>query len=157
MQLLIKQRVFSWTDTYDVYDQNGEAKYFVKAEFFTLGHKLHVYDMHNREVGVIREKLFSLLPVFEIDVDGECIGKIEKRFTLFYSKYDIDYMNWRAEGDFLDWEYDVYEGCSSVVHVTKKWLSWGDTYVIDFADPSNEIAALMLVLSIDAANCTERS
>lgn len=33
MRLLIKQRVFSWTDSYDVYDENENAKYFVKAEF----------------------------------------------------------------------------------------------------------------------------
>ena len=32
MRLLIKQRVFSWTDSYDVYDENENAKYFVKAE-----------------------------------------------------------------------------------------------------------------------------
>ena len=41
MQLLIKQRVFSWTDTYDVYDEKEEPKYFVKAEFFALGHQIH--------------------------------------------------------------------------------------------------------------------
>ena len=34
MKLLIKQRVFSWTDTYDVYDEYDEPKYFVKAEMF---------------------------------------------------------------------------------------------------------------------------
>ena len=39
MRLLIKQRVFSWTDSYDVYDENENAKYFVKAEFFSLGHQ----------------------------------------------------------------------------------------------------------------------
>ena len=44
MQLLIKQRVFSWTDTYDVYDEHENPKYFVKAEFFALGHQIHVYD-----------------------------------------------------------------------------------------------------------------
>ena len=36
MRLLIKQRVFSWTDSYDVYDENENAKYFVKAEFYSL-------------------------------------------------------------------------------------------------------------------------
>ena len=30
MQLLIKQRVFSWSDTYDIYDEQGNQKYFVK-------------------------------------------------------------------------------------------------------------------------------
>lgn len=38
MRLLIKQRVFSWTDTYDVYDENENIRYFVKAEFLSLGH-----------------------------------------------------------------------------------------------------------------------
>ena len=37
MQLLIKQRVFSWTDTYDVYDEHENPKYFVKAEFLRWG------------------------------------------------------------------------------------------------------------------------
>lgn len=39
MKLLIKQRVFSWSDTYDVYDENGNPKYFVKNEIFALLHK----------------------------------------------------------------------------------------------------------------------
>ena len=30
MQLLIKQRVFSWSDTYDIYDEDGNQKYFIK-------------------------------------------------------------------------------------------------------------------------------
>ena len=35
-RLLIKQRVFSWTDTYDVYGEDETPKYFVKAEFLSL-------------------------------------------------------------------------------------------------------------------------
>ena len=34
-QLLIKQKVFSWTDTYDVYDSQGYPRYFVKADMFS--------------------------------------------------------------------------------------------------------------------------
>ena len=33
MELLIKQRVFSWTDSYDVYDESGRAKYFGRQSF----------------------------------------------------------------------------------------------------------------------------
>ena len=54
MKLLIKQRVFSWTDSYDIYDENGNVKYFVKAEFFSFGHQLHVYDCYQNEVAVIQ-------------------------------------------------------------------------------------------------------
>ena len=56
MQLLIKQRVFSWTDTYDVYDEHENPKYFVKAEFFALGHQIHVYDKSGKEVGMVKQR-----------------------------------------------------------------------------------------------------
>ena len=36
MKLLIKQRVFSWTDTYDIYDEYGNVRYFVKGDFSRL-------------------------------------------------------------------------------------------------------------------------
>ena len=51
MQLLIKQRVFSWSDTYDIYDENGNQKYFIKNELISLGHRLHVYDAAHNEIG----------------------------------------------------------------------------------------------------------
>ena len=133
MRLLIKQRVFSWTDSYDVYDEEGNPKYFVKAEFLSLGHQLHVYDCNRQEIGVIHQK----------------------QFTLFHPKYEIDYNGWRVEGDFLGWEYDVYNGCSSIIHISKQLLSWGDTYAIDINDPADELDGLMLVIAIDAANCTQ--
>lgn len=77
MRLLIKQRVFSWSDTYDVYDEEGNVRYFVRAEVFALGHQIHVYDAAHVEVGMIRQKLFNLLPVFEIETGGIKRGQIE--------------------------------------------------------------------------------
>ncbi len=154
MKLLIKQRVFSWTDSFDIYGEDGEVKYFVKAEFLSLGHRMHVYDAQQREIGMIRQKLLTLLPAFEIEIDGGTVGRIEKKFSLFKPKYEIDVNGWRVEGDFLGWEYDVYSECSSIIHISKEFLHWGDTYVIDFADPADELMGMMLVLAIDAANCT---
>lgn len=157
MRLLIKQRVFSWTDSYDIYDESGNKKYFVKAEFFTLGHRLHVYDTAGREVGMVREHVMSLLPVFDIEVEGVLQGSIQKKFTFFSEKYEIDFNGWRVEGDFLGWDYDVYSGCSVAVHISKELLHWGDTYVIDFANPTDELMGLMLVIAIDAANCSNKN
>lgn len=156
MKLLIKQRVFSWSDTYDIYDENGNVKYFVKAEVLSLGHRLHVYDTAGNEIGLIKEKLLTLLPAFEIETKGVERGKIQKKFSLFTPKYEVEYNGWRVEGDFLGWNYDVYDGCSAIIHITKEILHWGDTYVIDFLDAAEELDGLLLVIAIDAANCTEK-
>lgn len=154
MKLLIKQRVFSWTDSYDVYDESGSAKYVVKAEFFSLGHQLHVYGVNGKELGVIHQKLFTLLPAFEIEIGGRTKGVIQKKFSFMKPKYEINYNGWRVEGDFLGWDYDVYSGSSPIIHISKELFHWGDTYAITFSDPGDELEGLMLVIAIDAANCS---
>lgn len=154
MQLLIKQRVFSWSDSYDVYDETGEPRYRVKAEVFSFGHQIHVYDARSgREVGSIHQKLFSFLPTFEIVVGGRTMGSIRKQFSLFTPRYDVDYMGWEVEGDFFGWDYNVVKQGSPIISISKQWFNWGDTYVLDYANPAHEMPGLLLVIAIDAANC----
>lgn len=154
MKLYIKQRVFSWTDTYDVYDENQTAKYFVKAKLFSIGHQIHIYSQQDNELGMIKQELFSFLPAFSIEIGGRIVGNIQKKFTLFRPKYEIDYNGWRVEGDFLGWNYDVVDGCSSIMHISKEILHWGDTYTINIQNLEDELMGLLLVIAIDAANCS---
>lgn len=155
MQLLIKQKVFSFTDTYDVYDSAGNPRYYVKAEFFTIGHRIHVYDMSGNELGVIKQKVLTFMPSFEIEISGKYYGRVVKRFTMFKPKYDVDYNGWRIEGNFMGWDYDVYDGSHAVMHISKELFRWGDTYVIDIMNHEEELMGLMLVIAIDAANCSD--
>ena len=155
MQLMIKQRVFSWSDTYDVFDEYGEAKYFVKAEFFSLGHRIHVYDKRTgAELGAIRQKLFTFLPTFEIVIDGQVRGTVRKKFTFFSQNYQVDYRGWDVEGDFLGWDYRVVQSGMEVMSISKELFHWGDTYALRYDNPANELPGLLLVIAIDAANCS---
>ena len=154
MQLCIRQRVFSWTDSYDVYDENGIARYFVRAEFLSLGHQIHVYEKRTgREVGSIHQRLLSLLPTFDIVVDGRRRGSVSKQLSLFTPRYEVDFRGWDVEGDLLGWDYSVYQGNLEVMNISKAWLSWGDTYTLEYTNPAHEMPGLLLVLAIDAANC----
>ena len=153
MRFLIKQRVFSWGDKYDIYDEHGNAKYFVKGELFSFGHKLHVYDMRGNEIGAVHEKVFSFPKQFEIVIGGCVRGHITKQFTFFIQKYDIDFNGWHVDGNFFEWNYDVYSGGRKIIQINKEWLAWGDTYTIDIENPADELMGLMLVVAIDAANC----
>ena len=154
MQLCIKQRIFSWTDSYDVYDENGIARYFVRAEFLTLGHQIHVYEKQTgREVGSIHQRLLTFLPTFDIVVDGRACGSVSKQLSLFTPRYEVDFRGWNVEGDLLGWEYSVYQGNMEVMNISKEWLTWGDTYTLRYTNPAYEMPGLLLVLAIDAANC----
>ena len=155
MELLIRQRVFSWTDTYDVFDSSQNAKYFVKGDFFSLGHKIRIFNKYTgEELGCVQQRLLSLLPTFDIEIHGQLVGTVKKKFTLFTQDYQVDYRGWDVEGDFLGWDYRVKESGREVMSISKQWLTWGDTYTLSYDNPANELPALLLVIAIDAANCT---
>lgn len=81
--------------------------------------------------------------------------KIKKQFSLFRPRYNMNYKGWRLEGDFLQWNYDVYEQSRLVVHISKQLFKWGDTYVLDIANDADELPALMVAIAMDAAKCSE--
>ena len=96
MKMLIKQRFFSWFESYDVYDENDEVLYVCKGQF-SWGHTLKVLDQNERELGMIKEKVWSFLPKFEVYKNDILIGTIAKEFTLFKPKFNIDYNSWKVE------------------------------------------------------------
>lgn len=155
MKLYIRQRIFSWTDSYDVYDENGEARYEVKAELFSFGHQIHVYEKRTgREVGSVHQKLFTLLPQFEIVVDGRIVGTVRREFTILRKRYQVDYRGWDVDGDFLGWDYRVCAGELEIMTISKELFQWSDSYVLNYSNPANEMPGLLLVIAIDAANCS---
>ncbi len=154
MQLYIKQRVFSWSDTYDVYDESGTPRYYVRAEVFSFGHQIHVFEKASgREVGAVHQELFTLLPKFEIVMDGCRKGTVRREFTFFKPRYRVDFLDWVVEGDLFGWEYTVNRGDDQVMTVSKELFTWGDAYVLHCWDEKDALAGLLLAVAIDAANC----
>ena len=154
MKLLFKQRMFSWFDSYDIFDESGNTVYTVKGEL-AWGHLLRIYDAYGQEVGYVKEKVFNWFPKFEMYIHGNYVGSICKEFSFIKPKYHIDYNGWMIDGDLFEWNYTILNGTfQSVASVSKELWNWTDTYVIDVLDPNDAIYALMLVLAIDAEKCS---
>lgn len=154
MQLLIKQRIFTITDNYYVYDETGEIRYEVEDELFRLGHQIHVYDKRTgREVGSIHQRFFTLMPEFEIVIDGRVMGTIRKKISFFTPQYEVDYRGWHVEGNLMGWDYQVMRGDMEVMTISKELFNWSDTYSLRYDNPADEIPGLLLVIAIDAVNC----
>ena len=151
-QLLIKQKVFSIRDKFDIYEENQNVKYRVESSLFSLKYKLTVYDTYGNELGVITQKVFTLMPKYDVEINGNYIGQIKQKFTFFKPKYEVDYNGWSVEGNIMGWNYSVNKGFNLIASIKQKIISWGDTYVIDFINQEDELMILMLVLAIDATN-----
>ena len=154
MKLIFKQRLFSWFDSYDIYDEAGNTVFTVKGEL-SWGHLLRIYDAIGNDVGYIKERVFTFLPKFEIYLGDNYVGCISKEFTFFKPKFNIDYNGWTVDGDWFEWDYSIFNSSvQTVATVSKEIWNWTDTYVIDVQDPNDAICVLMLVLAIDAEKCS---
>ena len=154
MKLLFKQRMFSWFDSYDIYDENGNTLFVVKGQF-SIGHLLKIFDANGNEVGFIKQKILTWLPKFEMYVGGQYVGCIKKDFTFLKPKFSVDYNGWQVQGDWFEWDYNIVSYSGQIVaSVSKQLWNLTDTYVIDIENPQDALYALMLVLAIDAEKCS---
>ena len=149
MKLYIKQKVFSWGDRFTVKDAEGNDRYYVEGEVFSWGKKLHVYDMNGNEAAFIQQKTFSWMPTYYVFVDGRQVAEIVKEFSFFTPKYRIDGPGWDVTGRVMVHDYEITQGEFPVASIQKEWMTWGDCYELDIANPNHEVLALAVVLTID--------
>ncbi len=154
MKLLFKQKFFSWFDSYDIYNENGTPVYNVKGQL-SWGHCLKIFNNLGKEIGTVKQVVLTFLPKFEIYLGSAYAGCISRDFSLFKPSYNIDYNGWHIEGDFMEWDYTIYDTNNNIVAVvTKELFNFTDTYSLDIYDPANAILVLMFVLAIDAEKCS---
>lgn len=159
MKLYIKQKVFSWNDKFTVKDTDGNDCYRVEGEFFSIGRKLHVYDMAGAEVVYIAQEIWSWLAKYHVNIHGSHAADVQQKFTWVHPKYELSgpmCPGWTVDGSIWEHDYEVLDGAGNcIVRITKEWMTWGDTYELEIFDPADELLALALVLTIDCVNASK--
>jgi len=157
MKLILKEKMLSILDSFNVYDEHDDIYFKVKGKV-ALSHKLAIYDARGQEVGVVKEKIIDILPTFNLYKDGKKVGECKKKLTLIKPKFDIDFNGWEIEGNWLEWDYSIVDKKGKdVAVISKKLIRLTDTYVIDVKREEDALDALMVVLAIDAEKCRRDS
>ncbi len=153
MKLILKEKILSILDSFNVYDEKDNIYFKVKGKV-ALTHKLAIYDANGREAGVVKEKIIDILPTFLLYKDGEKVGECKKKITLIRPKFAIDFNGWDIKGNWLEWDYSIVDKSGKTVAIiSKKLLQLTDTYVIDVKDEADALDALMVMLAVDAEKC----
>lgn len=154
MRMLFKQRLFSWFDSYDIYDEGGSTLFTVEGKL-AWGHCLHILDARGEHIATVQQWIITFLPRFDLYLGERQVGTITKEFTFFKPSFSIDCNGWRVDGDWLEWDYSILDGYDRpVAAVSKELFHMTDTYIIDVANPDDALCALMVVLAIDAEKCS---
>lgn len=61
MRLLFKQRFFSWFDSYDIYDEDGNTVFTVEGKL-AWGHCLHILNAAGEHIGTVQQRVLTFYP-----------------------------------------------------------------------------------------------
>ena len=151
MKFYIKQKVFTLKDKFNITDENQNLLYQVKGKFMSITNKLELQNTNGDTLMRSHRKVFTFMPKYYIyDKHNQEVATIKRLFALrpkFYlSVLRKDLM---VEGSLFAHSFTISDDEKVLASITKKIISWGDTYEIDIAEEENVELFLFVVIVLD--------
>jgi uncharacterized protein YxjI len=160
MMYLIRERLVALGEDSDITDEQDRPVFHVDGKVLTLRDRLVIRDTDGREVAQVHRRLVALRPTYEVTIAGQDVAEVRKRlFSPFGDRFTIDVPgpdDLEMRGDLLDHEFTIQRGGQTVATISKRWLSFRDTYAVDIAPGQDDLLILAAVLALDLAEDRER-
>ncbi|MGI6622010.1 MAG: LURP-one-related/scramblase family protein [Acetivibrionales bacterium] len=150
-KLYIKQKVFSFGDKYNIFNEAGQTVFTVQGEVFTFGAKIHLFDATGTEIFYIEQKLFKFLPEYHI-YRGETLSAIiKKEFSFFKPRLSIqsEFGDYTFAGNLFGMDFTILCNGITMGELHKVWLSWGDSYELIVNNDNDVPLFCALAIAID--------
>lgn len=150
LRFVVRQKIFSFSDRFNITDGVGTPKYQVEGKFFTIGKKLNIYDMQENHLIYIEQEIFRFLPEYFLYENDEVVARVKKELTIFRPKINIEsvYGDFTIDGSVLAYNFTVSKDGKVVARINKEFISFSDTYGVEIYS-GNEPFLLALVIVID--------
>lgn len=151
MRYIVRERIFSFADRFDITDVYETPVFQVEGKIFAIGNKLKIYDMDENELVYIEEQVFRFLPEYSIYRDGKVLGKVKKELTFFRPKFNIESIlgNFIIDGDVFHYNFNIIKNGMIIANISKKWIAFSDTYSVDIEPSEDQSFILALVIILD--------
>jgi uncharacterized protein YxjI len=154
MRYVMKEKILTLTDAFTIRDSDGNEVYRVKGKLLSIGDKLSFRDMAGGELALIRQEIITLTPSYRIYRGGELQADVSKKLlSVFRDKFKVDMKDGSPDleivGNILDHEYSLRRGGREVAHVSKKWISIGDSYGVQVDEGEDDVLILACAVIVD--------
>ncbi|MBN2300716.1 MAG: LURP-one-related family protein [Acholeplasmataceae bacterium] len=148
----MKQKVFSIKDRYKIFDEEQNVIFHCEGKLFSLSRKMKFIENSTDTILFhFRKKILSLFATYFLyDNEEKQIAVVKRKFS-FTPKVEIesDFGVFTIEGNFYGHNFSILENGDEVANITKKWISWGDSYEMAIHDDSKTAFLLALIILID--------
>lgn len=152
MKYVLKQKLFSIGDDFNILDENNDKIYKIDGKLLTIGEKFYFEDKKGNKIFKIKKKLIRFTDTYHIEKDKKVYAKISKdMFTIFGEKFELEtpYGDIKIKGNIIDYDFSFYFEKRKVATVSKKLVSIRDKYTIDidesFPDHPLILACTMVI------------
>lgn len=151
MKYILRQRLWSFADRFNITDMSGVPQFYVEGKFLSIGRKLRLYAMNGEELFYIEQVILRLLSEYNIYQAQGIVANVKREFSILKPRFRIDsiYGDFELEGNFLALDFLIRKEGRTVCTVTKKFLSFSDTYTADIEEQEDQAFFLALVIVID--------
>jgi len=151
MKFYIKQKIFTLKDKFNIMDESQNIKYQVKGKFMSLKNKLELLDSDENLILRSERKILTFLPKYYIyNLKNEVIATIERVLSI-RPKFNLTIMDkeYFIDGSIFGHSFTISNYGNVKATISKKIISWGDTYEIEIYDKENIELFLFVVIVLD--------
>ena len=151
----VRQKLLSLNDDYWIENGEGEKMFKLNNKALALRQTIVFEDLNGNELCKIQERSLKLKESMEIeDPQGKRLAMVKKASLNIMGqdswsvniKGDPDL---KVDGKILDHEYTIKQGRNQIAEVSKKWLSFKDSYEVKIESGQDDIVILAVVICID--------
>ncbi len=150
--LYITQSTILRSKEFEVTDEFKRSVWVVKGSLLS-GNRMQVFTNGGTFAAEIEKKSGFLGTKFEISVNGVHFDTVKKKNIATGVRYDMTKSGWKLDGDYIKGEYRLLTAKDGLVMThSKKWFSWGETYVVESSRKEDELMCLCVALCIDSSS-----
>lgn len=150
---VVRQRLAGIGDDFDIKDAQGNKLYFVDGKALSFVDDLAVKDLKKNQLMRIKKRMMTFAPTYDIIQRQQTLATVRKSLFTFRHTYSIAVPSnekFNIVGRLFRWEeYGIHRNGTEVAKVTKKLLSFSDSYAVDIRDGQDDLLLLCMAIVID--------
>jgi uncharacterized protein YxjI len=155
----IKQKALAAADDFSITDEEGKVAYRVKGKAVRLVDELKLCGPGGKELLRLRQKALAAGFTYRFLRGDEEVAVLRKKVLSFRPRYELEVAGGepvRITGSLRQFEWDFESEGALVARVGKKLWAVADTYGVEVADGADVELVLAAVIAIDAIARQER-
>ena len=150
-RLYFKQKIIKMTDQFLIYDEYEKPIYKVDQDLKLIGHSVNVLNLENEDTFKIERQLLKIMPRYTVTFSDGREFIIKQNFKLFKINVSLISSDFDLEikGDFMSLNFNINSGRNLVGVITKKFLSFGDSFSVEVLDSKYQDALVAISIVLD--------